>query len=103
VTVDQIVDFLNESLELDREAVQTLFATYCHCNQAMADHPTIVVDVDRSCLGAEEATTVGLLGFFQGIAAIDGMRLEGVFNISGTSGDDPDFELIAFHSRPIQR
>jgi len=41
ITNEQCVQFLNELLVLDKEAVEGLFFHKVHCNKALADHPTV--------------------------------------------------------------
>jgi hypothetical protein len=57
------VEVLNEALSLDPAAVNSLMNSKVRCNDALADHPTIVVN-DQSGV-----TRVGLLGVINGIVA----------------------------------
>ena len=45
VTMQEVVDFLNELLEIDSCAITALFSSRICCNKEMADHPTVQVGV----------------------------------------------------------
>lgn len=64
-----IVDFLNELLVLDPEAIHSLIEYRVPCNQQMADHSTVqVMGVDLK--GKEPSFKMGLLGLLNGLVGI---------------------------------
>ncbi len=71
MTTQQIVDLFNELHGLDPDFLLPLIETRLPCNQAIADHPTVVVDGDD--VGGP--WRVGLLGILEGIAGIDGQLI----------------------------
>lgn len=56
-TLDETIAFLNELVRIDPEAVRQLVETRVDCNQAMVDHPSVIVVGSR----------VGLLGILNGL------------------------------------
>ena len=58
----RVIDFLNELVAIDREAVEKLIETRVPCNQALTDHPTVQV----SCLPGQQHV-VGMLGILNGL------------------------------------
>lgn len=61
VTPQEVVDFLNELLKVDRLAINAIFNSRVYCNKEMAEHPT--VQVGRY----EEVTQVGIVGILNGL------------------------------------
>ena len=76
VSLDEVIDFLNELLEVDCLAIQGLIENRQSCNEAMADHPTVQVHAYCAC-GEEDGCSkcgefsVGLLGILNGIFGKD--------------------------------
>lgn len=63
VSVDDVIDFLNEVLSLDHSVAQAILDNRVPCNFAVANHNSIQVrceDVDVNC-------SVGLLGLLNGV------------------------------------
>lgn len=60
-TFEKIINYLNELLEVDATAVESLVSNRVPCNEAMANHPTVSVS------GRGEDYSVGLLGFLNGL------------------------------------
>ena len=90
--ITEMVRFLNELLNYDREAIQELVNIRVNCNDALANHPTVQV------MGSipKKDNKVGLLGILNGYLGIydDGYRknwgaLSAVF-------DDESGELLEF-------
>ena len=71
VTSKDAVNLLNEMLEADAEALQSLVEDRCPCNEAMAEHPTIQVGERTGEPLAEKRWEVGLLGVMNGLFGID--------------------------------
>lgn len=66
ISLQQVVDVLNEILAADPRAVHLLIEHRVRCNRALADHPTVQVGI--TCYAESEATyEVGLLGIINGI------------------------------------
>jgi hypothetical protein len=90
MTPQQIVDLLNDAVRCDREAIQALLRATVPCNQALTDHPTIVVwGWDET---PEKVNKVGLGGLLTAIAMIDGDKIESVW-------DDETLTLVGFRLR----
>ena len=66
ISVQEAVEYLNSALELDQDAISKLVGFRVHCNNDLADHPT--VQVGPSETGGYE---VGLLGIINGIFGAD--------------------------------
>ena len=58
---EKIVDFLNELMLDDKDAVQALFDSRVQCNKALANHPTVQVLNDNG------KYSVSILGILNGI------------------------------------
>lgn len=56
VTIDEVIEFLNEILAVDEDAIYDLVETRVACNAALANHPTVQVSPQ------DGNYTVGLLG-----------------------------------------
>ena len=61
VTIDETVDFLNELIETDRVAMQSLARKAAKCNEALAEHPSVQVGAHGG------GYYVGLLGVLNGL------------------------------------
>ena len=66
VTAQVAVDFLNSLLIVDRDAITRLISAHVPCNAAMADHPTVQVDV-----AIDRTYSVGVLGVLNGMIGVD--------------------------------
>lgn len=60
---EKVVGLLNELFNADPAAARALLACRVPCNQAIADHPAIVVAQDESGAGF----TLGLVGLLNGL------------------------------------
>ena len=65
VTQQEIVDLMNELLEKDKEAIETLINYHVPCNEAIQNHPTVQVRKHN------EQMQVGLLGILNGFFGCD--------------------------------
>ena len=81
----EMVDYLNELIELDRDAVQKLIDVYSECNKPMAEHPTLQVHQM-----SEEAPIygVGALGLLNGFIG----ERDGVGYITAVYNDSSELE-----------
>ena len=66
ISVDQVIDYLNELLQIDRCAMGALVSNRVPCNEAMADHESVQV------LGVNGGHIVGMLGIINGMFGVDG-------------------------------
>lgn len=57
LSIDQILEILNQALELDRAAVSALMFNRTPCNRALTDHPTIQT-------GEKDVGPMGLINGF---------------------------------------
>jgi len=64
--LDETIEFLNDLLKQDAEAVTNLCESRVKCNEEIANHPTVQVR------GYEEKTSVGLLGILNGLFGVHG-------------------------------
>lgn len=81
MTLQQIIDFLNEAVALDREAITALYKHRVACNEDLADHPSIII------WSAEETGSspmVSMLGLLNGALATEyPRRIAAKINDSG--------------------
>lgn len=72
VTPQDVVDFLNKLLEVDRAAMDALFSVRVPCNNAMVGHPTVQISRIMSAGRMGPFThLVGIMGILNGIFALD--------------------------------
>jgi hypothetical protein len=65
VSVDDVIDYLNDLIQIDKPAVAALVANRVPCNEAMAQHPTVQVAAQN------DGFHVGLLGILNGMFGVD--------------------------------
>jgi hypothetical protein len=80
---------LNEALEADPVAMESLFKYRVSCNEKLADHPTIQV---RGASSGSECT-VGLLGFINGVFAMNDKYIGMVIDLDN-QGEIVRFEEV---------
>lgn len=74
-TIETAVRVLNEAFVADPVAIHALQCVRIPCSNALADHPTVIVDNARHA-GRPEQSTVGLLGLLNGVLeAMTGKRV----------------------------
>jgi len=66
VSIEGTVNFLNELIKIDQNAVSALFSMRIICNEELADHETVQVHQ----LGPE-TFQVGMIGILNGLFGID--------------------------------
>jgi len=75
VSVDDAIAFLNELVELDRQAIGNLVETRVVCNVGLAGHPTVQTLVYNNLPKVDPADPplykVGFLGILNGLFGID--------------------------------
>ncbi|MFA5999897.1 MAG: hypothetical protein WC783_02875 [Candidatus Paceibacterota bacterium] len=67
ITPARIIDFINELIALDREAISGLFTHRLSCNEALANHPTVQVQQE----GEGNNYSVSLIGILNGLIGAD--------------------------------
>lgn len=65
VTIQEVVDFLDELLKVDQAAITALFSMRTACNKKLAEHETVQVG------GQGNYYQVGMIGVFNGLFGID--------------------------------
>jgi hypothetical protein len=81
---ESILNILNEACKADIKAMNQLCESRVPCNEALADHPTIVVQEN------DGTSVVGLLGIINGICEnLTGLKVASEY-------DDDSGELIGF-------
>ena len=73
ITVQDVLDLLNELLQQDPEAVKALVNSRVRCNKRVANHPTIQVAARNSGTSdvLDEIYEFGLLGLLNGLFGVD--------------------------------
>lgn len=65
ITINEVIDFLNELADADPAAILALVQNRVPCNRAMANHPTVQVQVTGKIY------MVGPLGILNGAFGVD--------------------------------
>ena len=73
VTVEQVVELLNQALEADDVALTDLIQTRVACNEKLAKHSSIQVGLAPGCDQGDKKLfyEVGILGLLNGLFGID--------------------------------
>jgi hypothetical protein len=90
----EIVDYLNEILRVDPQAITALIDNRIACNQELSDHPTLQVS------GTVGSPTVGLLGIINGLV---GVRADGWGYITAVYDDEEGRERLTHFERSKER
>jgi hypothetical protein len=91
VTIDDVVELLNELNELDASAMRRLIEARHSCNRGVADHPTVqVMSVNK-----EGPYKVGMLGFLNGLFGVDGSGSGPIQMVT----DDDTGAIVEFRNR----
>jgi hypothetical protein len=85
VTVESIVGLLNEMFALDPAATRGLVMHRVPCNEALVEHPTVVVSEIPTDTDKVERT-VGMVGVLNGIAGFVGKRVECIWDTGEIAG-----------------
>lgn len=76
---------LNQAYTADHAALHALVCNRVPCNQALADHPTVLVDTNK--VTPTETYAVGMLGIVNGvIEAMSGKRIAAMFTGADEQG-----------------
>ncbi len=100
ITLETVIDVLNDALSKDQDAITELFNYRVRCNSDLADHPTI--QVGRFPIAPEEFEhRVGVLGILNGLL---GVRDDEWGYLSAVY-DKPGGKIVRFEetSREIRR
>ena len=81
---DDVIEFMNELVRMDRRAVTLLCNHRVICNSELMNHPTVQVSQD---------SRVGLIGVLNGLCSqvyglIEGGKFDGYGYIAAVYGDD---------------
>lgn len=63
--LDEVIDYLNEIIAIDAQALTALTNTRVHCHEGFAEHPSVQV-VDR-----DGFYSVGFIGIVNGLFGVD--------------------------------
>lgn len=92
--LNKIISVLKSAYEADPAAIHALICNRVPCNNLLADHPTIVVDINR--ITEPESYSVGLMGIINGICEeVAGGRIAAQFS------DENPHKLIGFQAYSI--
>lgn len=69
VSIDEVIDLLNEIIDLDNNAVNELVNNRVQCSEALAKHP--FVQVIASFKGKDKEYCLGLIGIINGFFGVD--------------------------------
>jgi len=86
VTIDDVVELLNDAFTKDPEAMNNLALSRVACNETLADHPTIQVGKFG------EDYKVGIIGILNGVF---GMADDGYGAIAG------DFDIVCLNGHEL--
>ena len=81
MTIENIIEVLNEALQLDPAAISCLVESRVPCNDALAEHKSIQVLGKRS--KDNLFCTVGLLGILNGMIEYGPERITAVYSDDG--------------------
>lgn len=73
VSLTEAIQFLNDLLALDKDAITNLIHSRVSCNEELANHPTVQVGAYDMLLGKQTPGEyhVGILGILNGLFGID--------------------------------
>jgi hypothetical protein len=95
ITVDEVVEFLNQAIATDAEAIHNLCNIRFQCNETLANHPTIQVQSYKTDSGLFR---VGFLGVLNGLFGIDARTgfgsIAGVFGVWCAKGCEVSEEKV---------
>lgn len=105
ISLDRVLEILNEAVEADPDAMATLISTRVPCNKVLADHPSIQVlarnpgeTIEPGSPNVGTITEVGFLGVLNGLF---GIREDG-WGLITAEFDDPG-KLMRFARTPERR
>ena len=79
--IEKSIEALNTALKADPAAINLLFRTKALCNQALADHPTMICDAADTLLGASPIYFIRAIGVINGIIEpMTGQRIAEIYD-----------------------
>ena len=81
VTLDEVIDLLNEIHAADPKAMLQLIEGRIPCNEKLAEHPTV------QCLTVGGVNMVGILGVINGIFGVNERGVGGIAALFNSSGE----------------
>jgi len=72
ITRDEVINFFNELINIDKSAIAALIANRVPCNERLANHPTVQVGKQN------EGYDVGMLGILNGLFGCDNDGFGGI-------------------------
>lgn len=87
VTVEGVIDFLNELVKLDKLALERVMLHRVPCNNALADHPTVQVGYGPP--GSLPPWEVGMLGILNGLFGVSGDGYGFITAVIDNDGERP--------------
>lgn len=85
VTLDEIIEYLNELIGLDASAMTALSSTRVPCNDAMAKHPTV-----QASSSVHDGCRVGLIGVINGMLGVHPDNYGAITWVIKDSSSDPE-------------
>ena len=90
---------LNEAYKADASAIHSLICNRVPCNQALADHPTIQVEINN--MTPTETFSVGMLGIINGLVErLTGKRIAAKFSEPDETGRS---KFVGFMEYPEEK
>lgn len=87
ITPREVVDFLNDLLEVDRESISKFFHKRTVVNEDLAGHPTVQVRISSN-----EETTIAALGLLNGLFGVDSDGWGAIYRLI----EDDGYSIIKF-------
>ena len=88
----EFCDYLNELIELDRDAIHNLVETRVHANDELGRHPTAQLSRES----ADEPLGIGALGLLNGVIGVDA---DGWGYVAGVYDDQGELQRFELSSR----
>jgi len=68
ITITEVINYLNELADIDREAIRNLVNARVRCTETLSVHPTAQVGIVNATEGTYE---IGMLGLLNGVFGVD--------------------------------
>lgn len=96
VSIDMVVERLNELLKIDPQAINTLFQVRAICNEKIGMHPGINV------LPLQTEKTIGVVGIIGILSGLFGVDKEGFPRLCLLINDDNEIVAFAKYEKPMR-
>lgn len=90
VTINEVIEILNEAIKLDTPAIAALIANRVPCNEGLADHPSI------QCGSQHGGYWVGMLGVINGLFGVDEHGWGAIASVFEEDGSPDGRRLVRF-------